>query len=205
MKTKFCLSLICSPPSVSSSYGYNPTSPRITGQETAFSMWMGYLHLVHPPAICSAMATFGDGWILSPQLAALCWLSMSWLWLGSSICLRFGFPAASERMLLQGCPHLGDLPPCFAEPDGLCSSVYPLDSLTLTASSATAFLGAPWVPSSPWSCLGGSSPWLALVSSEPSLALLLQWFPPHFPLPCSFGHARGRCVSSPSDVRMKQR
>ena len=61
MKTKFCLSLICSPPSVSSSYGYNPTSPQITGLETVFSKQTGYLHLIRPPAVCSAMATFGDG------------------------------------------------------------------------------------------------------------------------------------------------
>lgn len=100
---------------------------------------------------------------------------MSWLRLSSSICLQFGFPAASEQMLLQGCPHFGDLPPCFAEPDGLWSLVYPLDSLAPPASSATAFLGAPQVPLAPGvfqtAPLLGSS--LAVVPSTLPTALLL--------------------------------
>lgn len=69
--------------------------------------------------------------------------------LSSSSHLQFDFPAVSELMLLQGCSHFGDLPPCFAAPDGLWSLVYTPDPLTPAASSAAAFLGAPGASSSP--------------------------------------------------------
>lgn len=134
---------------------------------------MSYLHLICAPAIPSALATSGDGRTFSPQLAALRWHCMSWLWLSSSVCLQFSFSAVLE--LLQRCPHFGDFPPRFIKPDGLWSLIHLLESLIPPASSATALLGAPWVPSVPWSFLA--------CSSVPA-ALPLPWFPPPSSPPC---------------------